>query len=34
LQPLSIQVKSKSEIRTFAKANGVGRDIPLETSQR
>jgi len=34
LQPLSIEVKSKSEIRTFAKADGVGRDIPLETSRR
>jgi hypothetical protein len=34
LQPLSIEIKSKSEIRTFAKASGIGRDISLEISQR
>jgi hypothetical protein len=33
-KPLSIEVESKSEIRTFAKADGIGRDTPLEISQR
>jgi len=33
-QPISIKVKSKNEIRTFLEADGIGRDIPVEVSQR
>jgi hypothetical protein len=33
-QPLSIEVKSKSEIRTISEADGIGKDFPLEIERR
>ncbi len=33
-QPISIEVKSKNEIRTIFEADGIGKDILLEISQR
>jgi hypothetical protein len=33
-QPLSIEVKAKAEIQTISQAAGIGKNIPLEISQR